>query len=289
MKFSCRLAVLGIAATLLGCAGPRPIEPAPYSIVIWADPGINPDRQNRPMPVQVRLFELKNSSNFESIDFYTLFDKDDQALGGDVLSKEQLMLQPGQNVTLTRKANPEARMLGVYVAFRSIEKSAWRTVTPLPQPKGLGRFRLFSPSFDPTLVAIHVGPQSVAAAAMGTEVPTTIPGTGGLPLVKIPAIPSVTMPSVSMPSVSMPSVSMPSVQAPSVSMPSVTVPSVPVPSVSMPSVTMPSVSMPSVQVPSVPAPAVPAPPVCGPSVPVPSVSNPSAPSGTSSPNPLYGG
>jgi type VI secretion system protein VasD len=189
MKFACCLAVLGIAAAALsGCAGPRPIEPAPYTVVIRADTGINPDRDNRAMPVQVRLYELKNSSNFESIDFYTLFDKDDQALGGNVLSKEQLMLQPGQSVTLVRKANPEARMLGVYVAFRSVEKSAWRAVAPLPQAKEISRWWPFSPSFAPTRVDIRVGPQSVTAATTGREVPTTIPGTGGLPLVRTPSV-----------------------------------------------------------------------------------------------------
>lgn len=185
------LAVLGIAGALSGCAGPRPVMPAPYTAVISADSVINPDRQNRATPVQVRLFELKNSSNFESIDFYTLFDKDDQALGGDVLAKEQLMLQPGQSVTLVRKAKPEARMLGIFVAFRSVEKSSWRTVVALPQAKEVGRFALFSPSFDATQVNVRVGPQSVTATVQGREVPTTIPGSGGLPQVSVPSLPSV--------------------------------------------------------------------------------------------------
>jgi type VI secretion system protein VasD len=227
MKIVCCLAVLGIAVALSGCAGSRLIEPAPYTVVIAADAGINPDRKNRAMPVQVRLFELKNSSNFESIDFYTLFDKDDQALGSDVLSKEQLMLQPGQSVTLVRKANPEARMLGVYVAFRSVEKSAWRAVAPLPQAKELGRFRLFSPSFAPTLISIRVGTLSVVAATTGTDVPTPVPGTGGLPLVKAPSLPSVSVPSVSMPSVSVPLVTVPSISLPSISVPAISGPSVP--------------------------------------------------------------
>jgi type VI secretion system protein VasD len=235
MKLVYCLALLWIAGVLSGCAGPREAMPAPYSVVISADAGINPDRQNRAMPVQVHLFELKNSSRFETIDFYTLFEKDDQALGGDVLSKELLVLRPGQRVTLTRKANPEARMLGVYAAFRSAEKSAWRAVAPLPQAKELGRLRLFSPSFDQSVVTIRIGAQSVVAATTGTDVPTPIPGTGGLPQAKAPSMPSVSMPSVSMPSVSMPSVSMPSVSAPSVSVPSVSVPSVSVPSVPSPS------------------------------------------------------
>jgi type VI secretion system protein VasD len=235
MKLVFYLAALGLAAALSGCAGPQPVLPAPYTIVISADAKLNLDSQNQAMPVQVRLYELKNSSNFQSIDFYTLFDKDDQALGGDVLSKEQLMLLPGQKVTLARKANPEARLLGVFVAFRDVERSGWRAVAPLPQAKAFGRFRLFSPSYHKTQVSIHLGSLSVAAATIGGDAQTATSGTGGSPWMRTPS-----MPSVSVPSVSAPSVSVPSVSAPSVSMPSVSVPSVSAPSVSVPSVPSPS-------------------------------------------------
>jgi len=211
MKLVSCFAALGIAAALSGCAGPRPLTPAPYTIEISADPGINLDRQDRATPVQMRLFELKNSSHFESIDFYSLYEKDEQALGGDVLSKEQLILQPGQHVTLSRKANVDARVLGVYVAFKNIERSSWRAVTPLPQPKEVGRFALWSPSFDPAVVNIRVSAYSISAVTTGAEVPATVPGTGGLPQVNppapsIPAAPSTTPPwNASYPGVPVPS------------------------------------------------------------------------------------
>jgi type VI secretion system protein VasD len=195
-----------VASALAGCAGPRPLMPAPYTVVISADADVNPDRENRATPVQVRLLELKNSASFESTDFYTLLDKDEQALGADVLSREQLTLQPGQTITLARKAKTDARMLGVFVAFKNIEKSAWRAVTPLPQAKELGRFGIFNPSFKAATVTVRVGAQSVTAKTTGTDVPVPIPGTGGLPKVSTPNLPSA--PSVpSVPSnISMPSI-----------------------------------------------------------------------------------
>jgi len=204
---------LVVAGALVGCAGPRPVMPAPYTVTISATTGINPDRENRATPVQVRLFELQNSSNFERIDFYTLFDKDEQALGPDVLSKEQLTLQPGQQVTLFRKAKPDARMLGVFVAFKNLESSSWRAVTPLPQAKEVGRWGIFNPSFNVAVVTVRVGPKWVTASTSGTDVPIPIPGSGGLPQIPgtggFPQIPGIGgLPQVRTPSI--PGISLPS-------------------------------------------------------------------------------
>jgi type VI secretion system protein VasD len=223
------------ACALVGCAGPRPVMPAPYTVVISANTSINPDRENRATPVQVRLFELQNSSNFERIDFYTLFDKDEQALGADVLSKEQLTLQPGQKIRLYRKAKPEARMLGIFVAFKNLESSTWRVVTPLPQAKELGRWGLFNPSFNAAVVSVRIGSKWVAASTTGADVPVTIPGTGGLPqLPQVPQIPQVQVPQVQVPQVQVPQVQVPQVQVPQVQVPQIQVPQVRPPSYSLP-------------------------------------------------------
>jgi type VI secretion system protein VasD len=180
-----------VASAMAGCAGPRPVMPAPYTVVISADANINQDSQGRPTPVQVRLLELRNSSNFERMDFFTLYEKD-TALGSDLLAKEQMMLQPGQSVTLNRKANVDAQTLGVFVAFRDVTRGYWRAVAPLPQSKELWRWNLgiFNPSFDSAYVNIIIGPQSVTAQATGTA-PASTYSSGGLPQVNTPSLPSV--------------------------------------------------------------------------------------------------
>lgn len=200
MKSIFLLGGLIAAAALTGCAGPRTAMPAPYTVSITADTHINPDMEGRPTPVQVRLLELKRSHKFESLDFYTLYDKDEATLGAELLSKDQLTLQPGQKIKIIRKANVDARMLGVFVAFKDVTKGSWRAVTPLPPPKELGRFEIFNPSFKTTFVDIKVGPQTVTAHTTGMEVPVPIPGSGGLPQIHGPSVPS-TPSGVSTPSV----------------------------------------------------------------------------------------
>jgi type VI secretion system protein VasD len=156
--------------------------------MISADAELNRDRQQRPTPVQVRLYELKSPATFNSGDFFTLYEKDDQFLGTELAFKEQITLQPGQTVTLVRKVKPEAQLLGVFVAFRDVDKSVWRATTPLPQPKELGRFALLSPSFEAAVVNIKIGPNMVSASTTAGDVPV-IPaslGAARIPSVSLP-------------------------------------------------------------------------------------------------------
>ena len=160
--------------------------PAPYSVVIVADAGLNPDRQQRSTPVQVRLYELKDPSSFQTADFFALYEKDDQVLGTDVVSREQFTMQPGQSRTLLRKTKAEARTLGVFVAFRDVEKSIWRTTAALPQGKEVGRFAIFSPSFEASVINVRIAPNAVSASMNSGEVPVKKPER---PRIDLPSVP----------------------------------------------------------------------------------------------------
>ena len=160
--------------------------PAPYSVMISADAALNLDRQQRPTPVQVTLYELKDVAAFQSGDFYTLYEKDAQILAGSMVAKEQIMLQPGQIVTLLRKAQTGSAALGVFVAFRDVEKSVWRAYAALPQAKEIGRFAVLSPSFKGSHIRVKVGPDKVMAEVYDGEVPVIKPGA---PPIKAPRMP----------------------------------------------------------------------------------------------------
>ena len=145
--------------------------PAPYTVVITAVEGLNPDRNGRPTPVQVKVYRLRSMSAFSSAGFFTLYEKDDQLLASELVSKETITLQPGEAKVLTGKASIDERLLGVFVAYRDLDKAVWRGIAPLPAPKERGRFSVFSPSFDSAIVRINVGANKVVVTSNVQEVP----------------------------------------------------------------------------------------------------------------------
>lgn len=128
-----RLVAAVLAAALAACAGRTPPPPPPTVLKgqVEATATVNPDARGRPSPVVVKLFELKSVGPFEAGDFFSLFDKDRELLGGDVLRKEELTLRPGERVVLDRTLDPETRHLGVVAGYRALERSRWRAATPI--------------------------------------------------------------------------------------------------------------------------------------------------------------
>ncbi len=132
----CRLAVLGILMLLVQACGGKPVLPEPtpplaLALTVVAAPDINPDLNGRPSPVAVALFQLKSAEGFGSADFFSLFDPVSVALGADLISREQITIQPGETRVLTVDVAADARFLGAAAAYRDLEQADWRTVLPL--------------------------------------------------------------------------------------------------------------------------------------------------------------
>ena len=136
------LAMASLAAVLMmqGCSAPKPppaaVVPArTLEITVRTDPGLNPDARGRAAPVVLRIYELKVPQSFLAADFFSLFEKDQSTLGADMASREELQLRPGDAASLaSRELKPEVRAIGVFVAYRDIEKSRWRALHLLPPP-----------------------------------------------------------------------------------------------------------------------------------------------------------
>jgi len=128
----------GIAAAALalgGCAsGPPKQDKARMTISTQAN--VNPDSTGRPSPIVVRVYQLKAEDKFATADFFALFDDDQKTLGGDLLSRDEAEMTPGEKREIQFAVSREAKFVGVLAAYRDIRNSRWRAVQAAPK-KGL--------------------------------------------------------------------------------------------------------------------------------------------------------
>ena len=114
---------------LAGCKSPPPKPPAPPTVVqatLAADAGVNPDSRGRPSPIVVRVFELKTLAAFDGADFFSLWDREKETLGEDLVAREEFQLRPGEQKKFERTVAPETRHIGVIAAYRDLERARWR-------------------------------------------------------------------------------------------------------------------------------------------------------------------
>ena len=121
------------AAALSGCSMFG--GPAVLKAQVVASAQVNPDARKRPSPVVVRIFELKAPTLFEQADFVSLFEKDQAVLGPELVSREELVLRPGETKPVTKPLSPDTKFIGVMVAFRELELARWRAVVPVAAGK----------------------------------------------------------------------------------------------------------------------------------------------------------
>ncbi|GGF57854.1 type VI secretion lipoprotein [Azorhizobium oxalatiphilum] len=133
VRLARRSFVLGGLAGLTGCAA-IPVPPPKPTIIgvrFLADNTINPSPTGVPSPVTVRLYVLKDDTNFMQSDFTTLYTQDAAVLGASMLSKKEIVVPVNGNIPVQDTVPPEATLLGVIAAFRTIDTAQWRATIGL--------------------------------------------------------------------------------------------------------------------------------------------------------------
>lgn len=125
------ISYLYLLASLSGCSSSWTLFPTKISSQILASSDTNPDANGRASPVVIRIYELSSIKAFQDADFFKLFDEEEATLGGDLLSRDEFELSPGQGREIFHRPHEEARYFGVLVAYRDIDKAHWRASTPL--------------------------------------------------------------------------------------------------------------------------------------------------------------
>jgi type VI secretion system protein VasD len=124
----------GVMGVLHGCAAapkPAPVVTTLLNGSLQAAAGVNPSVSKRPSPLLVRVYELKGATAFNNADFVALFQRDQAELGADMVSREEIMLNPGETRPITKTLAPETRFIGVFAAYRDLERAHWRAIVAI--------------------------------------------------------------------------------------------------------------------------------------------------------------
>jgi type VI secretion system protein VasD len=115
---------------------------------------LNPDTRKRPSPVVVRVYELKARTQFDSADFISLFERDKDLLGGELVAREEFVMRPGETKELNRTPQADTKFLAVLVGYRDLEKARSRAVAAV-EPNKTNRWVI---KIEPLSVAILPAP-----------------------------------------------------------------------------------------------------------------------------------
>jgi type VI secretion system protein VasD len=117
----------------------------------------NPDRNKRPSPIVVTMFQLKAADAFNNADFFSL-SENPAIVAEDLVSRTQMTLKPGEARPIEAEFDEAARFVGVIAAFQDIDNAQWRGIVALPEK---GFFKKF---FSRSRLKIQVDPLAVAVS-----------------------------------------------------------------------------------------------------------------------------
>lgn len=93
---------------------------------------INPDENQRPSPLFIRMYELKSAKQFERADFVSLYERDKEILGADILNTQRLKrLTPGENSDNNFVLNKHTQYVGLFAEFLQFRNSGFKIVIPV--------------------------------------------------------------------------------------------------------------------------------------------------------------
>ena len=134
------LVIAVVLLTLNGCAStPEPI-PVAYEVRASADTVINRDVSGQPLSVVVRLYQLKQAKEFNSLtfDLATSNRTDAELFGDSLIQRSELLLVPGTTHISTQGISPDAKFLGVVAYFRRPDAHYWRYLVDANQVRSKG-------------------------------------------------------------------------------------------------------------------------------------------------------
>jgi type VI secretion system protein VasD len=126
--------LVGVAALSACKSGPPKPQIVKLTVAVSAD--ANPDEKNRPSPIVIRVYQLKDDAAFKDAEFFALYEKEQSVLAAGLVSRAEFEVAPGQQQVINYQLSPDTRFVGVIAAYRDIRNAGWRAEAG-SQDKGL--------------------------------------------------------------------------------------------------------------------------------------------------------
>lgn len=124
------------AAEPAPAAAPRPCDVQVVSLRIYAAANINPNENNKPRPVVVRLYQLKSDVRLENATYDEILLKDKETLQDDLMKVDEVSVFPNDLVEVKFERLKEAGFLAGVALFHGPKGASWKTLYGFPLPPG---------------------------------------------------------------------------------------------------------------------------------------------------------
>ena len=132
MRWGGSRCVVPLVFVLVSACAHTPPPPAPpckepdLKVTVRGSDRMNMDEGGRSLAVVVRVYQLKTLKTIEDADFDQMWQHDKETLADDLISVEELTIDPKDKKTITVKRVPDARYLVAVGLFRKPDGIAWR-------------------------------------------------------------------------------------------------------------------------------------------------------------------
>lgn len=105
------------------------------NLVIESRAALNADGQGQSLPVELRIYQLKDSKTFEKTGYTQLLNDDQTLLKADLLDSTVKILAPGATIKLSAPMKDDAQFVGVAGFFLDSGNAEWQLSIPKSQWK----------------------------------------------------------------------------------------------------------------------------------------------------------
>lgn len=132
------VAVALVAVATVDCSStPPPEEPEPcdkqvVTLYLYAADNINPNEQERPRPVVVKLYQLANDLRMLNARYDDILLREEETLAEDLMKKDEVEVYPNDLVEVKFERIPEASVLAGAAMFRDPKGQSWKTFYQFP-------------------------------------------------------------------------------------------------------------------------------------------------------------